>query len=324
MRIAVFSALAMSIALPASAEEAPEARRHFNEGRRLEAAGSFSEALSEYERANELSPAYRLHRYMGRMCQELTRHTDAIEHYEQFLADGGRRVQAARRREVENALREARQHVVNLTIETSAEAMVSVDSIPMGRAPLDSALRVNEGQRTVTVNLDGYQEHSETLTLEGGVDRTLTITLDRIETMAETAVEPVDQEAQVPTGPAEEERRGRVHRAWFWSGLALSLATLTGGAVLGGLALGEQSAFDNLNVPQRTDADEIELDDITSRGETMSLVADVLLFTGAAFAVTTLILAFFTDFQGDRAEAQATIAPFRANSFTGLSFQRRF
>ncbi len=297
--------LALSIIHPLTArseEVLDGARQAFELGRQHEERGEYEEALTAYLRAQQLRPTFRLHRYLGQVCQSLARHADAIAHYSAFLLDGGEEVDVARRRQIEEAISTSRHHVARITVDAPAGAAVEIDGIPVGRAPLSGPIDVDEGERTIAVSLDGYRTNQQELTFEGGVERSLEIELSPMSS---------DGGADAPVGAATEppEGRRRLSTTWFWTGLALSVATLGTGAVLGGLTLAEEARFDDLNRPDRTDAEDDRLLDTEARGEAMGIASDVLLFSGAALAVATVVLALFTDFRGSTSGEAITFLP---------------
>ena len=68
--------------------------------------------------------------------------------------------------------------------------------------------------------------------------------------------------------------------------------------MFGVLTAREFSEFDELNSSTRTDGEDALLDELRESGESYALATDVLLFSGLACAIATLVLAFFTDFEG--------------------------
>lgn len=132
---AVLPALLLLTARAAGAEEATdEARRRFDRGAELEAAGDLAGALEAYQQADELRPTFRLHRHMGRVCLGLGRYDEAARHLELFLREGGDRLDAEERGEAEAGLAEARAHLATAADAApaggEAEAAAEVEALP--------------------------------------------------------------------------------------------------------------------------------------------------------------------------------------------------
>lgn len=91
----------------------------------------------------------------------------------------------------------------------------------------------------------------------------------------------------VPRAPARQ-----VRARWFWSGLGLSGALLVAGAVTGGLALSQSSEYKSptTSVQKRRELGE--------SGPPLATASSALFGLGAAAAVGTAVLYFFTDFGG--------------------------
>lgn len=296
MRVALILFLVLVFSIPAAAEpQEDDARSHFERGRELERAGELSEALREFERALELRPSYRLHRHIGRVLTGLGRYLEAVEQFRLFFEEGGDIILPERRQQVEEAMSDARASLSSLRIETLEGARILVDGRELGLAPLTETVRLDPGDHLVEVRLTNHRDFREEISVSVGQ-----------EILIEASLEPtptVGPPPSTPEPPVETpSRRRRVHRAAFYTTLGLAVAALTGGAVMGGLALHEHGQFTALDDPQRSSADDVLLQQHTTRGRTFSIASDALLWPGAALAVVTLIIAFFTDFsEGENA-----------------------
>lgn len=116
-----------------------------------------------------------------------------------------------------------------------------------------------------------------------------------IECEAETKPrEPAGKKSRDPTGtrsgePATEERG--LHRAWFWSGVALSSMLLATAGVCGVLNLTMSSEYNDPATPLE------RRHELKDTGEALGTVAWVTLGVGAAAAVGTTLLYLYTDFE---------------------------
>ncbi len=299
----------------ARSEGAPEdARLHFERGRELEAAGNLAAALAEFQMAMELRPTFRLRRHMGRVCFGMGRFRDSLEHYQVLLREGGERLDATERREAQEAVAEILVTLATLRVVAEDGAVVHVDGVLVGQTPMPEPARLDPGAHRVEVRLDEHRDYVEQLELGPGEERILEVTLEPLPEQPDPG--PVEPVAPVPVGPehgegeSPEEDRRPVHRAAFWATMGVSAAMLVAGAVFGVLAIAELNEYDDLNQPDRTDEQDTRMDHLREDLiPSLSVAADVLIFTGAAGAVAAIVLAFFTDFDGDASEERARLTP---------------
>jgi hypothetical protein len=305
----------LTLAPRASAEEAwDEARQHYERGRSLEAEGNLADALQEYQRAQELRPTFRLHLPQGRVCRGLGRYREALEHFQTFLREGGEVINAAERDETTAAIAELEARVSRIDVRTIDGATISIDGVDLGTAPLSGPVVLDPGSHRIDVRLDGRRTASRELLLERGQMGTVEIDLEAepasslVVTPPPAGPEPLGEgptevapepEREPVSGDGARRGRRRVHRAWFWSLLALSTAALAGGVVFGALAVGSQGDFDDLDVPGRSAAQEAELQRVRDRGYRYANGADAMIFSGIGLGLATLVLGFFTDFRGE-------------------------
>jgi tetratricopeptide (TPR) repeat protein len=91
----------------ARADQAPEraaARGHFNRGVELAKAGSYELALAEFKQAYQLAPHFSVLYNIGQAELALERPDLAVEALRRYLAEGGERIEPARRAEVESTI----------------------------------------------------------------------------------------------------------------------------------------------------------------------------------------------------------------------------
>ena len=161
---------------PAPAESKPsaaqeEARTRFNRALELADDGQFDAALVELTRAYELAPSYRLLYNIGVVHQQLKDYARALDTFERYLSEGKDEVPAARREDVNGRMERLRGRVGFLDVRSSdAGAEVTIDDRVVGRTPLPP-VRVNSGQRRVTVTVPGRAPQSRVLPLAGGETR---------------------------------------------------------------------------------------------------------------------------------------------------------
>jgi tetratricopeptide (TPR) repeat protein len=105
-----------------------------------------------------------------------------------------------------------------------------------------------------------------------------------------------------PPPPARRGRR-RLHRAWFWTGVALSGALAVTGTVTGALALGQSSEYKDgtTSLARRRE--------LKDSGELLGTVSTATFAAAGGTAAVTLILYFFTDFHARERTVSATALP---------------
>lgn len=92
---------------PARADQTEDralARSHFNRGVELAKAGSYEVALTEFQRAYQISPHFSVLYNIGQAELALERPELAVETLRRYLAEGGERIEPARRAEVTSTI----------------------------------------------------------------------------------------------------------------------------------------------------------------------------------------------------------------------------
>lgn len=176
-----------------------------------------------------------------------------------------------------------------LTLEldvTGAEVFVDGESV--GTAPLEEPLALSVGGHRLRVERDGYQPLNEDIVIESNQRLLADISLA--------------------------DDGGGLAPGLFWSSLGIAAATGIGALVTGVLTLGHQTEVDDFLNAVRAGEETgtyAELDrrrrDLQSQGDTLALTTDILWISSAAFAVTTLVLAFFTRFGPPESDADIEV-----------------
>ncbi|RYE93362.1 MAG: PEGA domain-containing protein [Myxococcales bacterium] len=272
-------AVGLALAPPVAAQPAPapakaEALQRFNRGVELSREGDARAALVEFRRAYELLPNYRVLYNIGQVSYELQDYVTALRSFEEYLAGGGAEISKKRRAEVDRELEKLRPRVATAAVSASVEgAEVSVDDVPVGRAPLAEPLRLNPGKHRVTAVAPGKQGAAQTIDVAGGDRVQVDLRLD-------------DEARPAPAAPlALVATRAPV--PWLAWGLTGALALGTG--VTGFLALRASSRLDEQkgSLPVRRD----DLDSTRGQMRGLALATDIL---GGATLVTGAIATYLT------------------------------
>jgi hypothetical protein len=216
----------LTAALPASA--APkwvEADERFRRGVQLYNETNFSAALVEFQRAYDIDPKYQVLYNIAETYYQLQDYANALKTYQRYLQEGGNKIAAKRRKDVETEIAKLTKRVATLTITTSEPgATVSVDDVVVGKTPLEP-LSVSAGRRKITATLAGRIPVTETVDLAGGDQKTLQLVIAALPAPLVAKPEPKPTPSIVP-------------QVISWSATG---ALAAGAVVTGVLALGASS-----------------------------------------------------------------------------------
>jgi hypothetical protein len=244
-------------AQPASADAQEEARARFKRALELADDGQFDSALLELRKAYELAPTYRILYNVGIVYQQLKDYARALDAYERYVDEGGAGIPAERLTDVNQRIERLKGRVGHLAVETSEPgAEVSIDDLVIGKTPL-KPVRVNSGQRKVTVHLPGRPAQTRVIELAGGETKSTSFDLR----LLSVGAPPPEPKSIVP---------------WVSWGITLALA---GGALGTGLvALDKADKYDQLE--GRFSVSPKDLQSAKDEAHTFGLVTDIL--AGAA------------------------------------------
>ncbi len=258
-----------------------EASQHFRAGVAFFKAKDFPAALAEFKRAYKLAPNYRVLFNLGQTSRELNDYATALNAFEEYLAEGGGEVPAARMKDVKGWIAELKKKVGRVTIDVGEEgAEIAVDDVVVGTSPLDHPIVVNAGARTFSATLKKHSPARRVVEITGGEESTVTLELQRIE------APPPKIEAPPPRTPAPAAPPSSPVAAWVM--LSATGATTIVTAIMGGLALSSRADLDGELSTFPGDATRI--DDAQSRTRSFALAADVLAGVSIGGAITTVVL----------------------------------
>jgi len=266
---------------PPSAAQA-EAMERFADAQALFERGDHAGALTEMERVYELlegSPNQYIVLYnLGRVYEELFQFDRAVQLYERFLAESP--PEAANRAEAQASLRTLERLLGTIVIRTNAEgAHVWIGDAEVGTAP--SELRISAGHQVLELRADGYES----------VRR-------EIDVVARGRLE-----LDVPMAPLS---------AYHGLDQSIFLGTsiATGVVLVAGITLGTAALVMSNDAGACVDRVGCSID-IPATRQTLrneALAADVLYGTAGALAITSIVLAFMTDWGGHEAAPTAPSA----------------
>ncbi len=272
------AALGSPLAHAQSQANVEEGRGRFARGIELYKEGNFHAALAEFRAAYAAAPSYRIHYNLGQTLYQLQDYAGAVRAFDQYLAEGGGKIEPERRKDVEADLAKLRPRVARLTFVVNVPAAeLAIDDEPAGRAQGAPHL-VSEGRRRISVTASGYQTETRVIDLAGAQRIDLTFELKPIggAPVAAGAVHDIGTEPQ----------RTPRSRAPFYIGLVATGALGAATGVTAIVAASKHSTFEKaLGSPNDPQA----ISDARSSTRSAALVADVLALATVVSAGLTVV-----------------------------------
>ena len=306
---------AFAQAQPDAAGEA-EGRTRFTRGIDLYKEGNFHAALAEFRAAYAAAPSWRIQYNLGQTLYQLQDYAGALAAFEKYLAEGGDKVDAARKAEADGEIAKLRQRVASITVlaprdgakPPAAELVVDDESKGSFDAKLDVV--VSAGRHTFTASAPGYRSATRVLDVAGATRVVLQLPLEAIPSGNVVATKAPASVASPPPEPPHHKSRWPV-----WLGIAATGATAAGTVTFALLANNEHKKLERgLATPN---VSPVSLENTRSTVKTDALVADILGATTIGFAVFTLVAVVVTS--GDAAPAkEAKLQPLLGPTGAGL------
>lgn len=287
------AAAAQITAAPSTDPRFVEARERNTAGEALFAAGNFDAALTEFERVYQLlegRPSRYLVLYNVGQCHERRfRYDRAVEFYRRYLEEGG--PNAEDRGAVDATVRglEALLGTVEITANVPM-AQLWIDDIEVGTFDAEHrTVRVPSGRHTIELRTGGYVPGRLEIQVLARGRVSASLLLEKLSTY-------------------------KGARQWlFWTTAGVGAAALAGGGAFGIVALSQsddaKARCPNASCdPATAEAWSANTADLRESIRRNALFADILYGTGVLFGVTALVLAFLTDWNGDKPPNSATHA----------------
>ncbi len=256
-------------------------------------------ALAEFRRAYALAPSFRILYNVGLTHVALGDPSSAVEAFDQYLKQGGDKVPAARRNEVQTEIARLSSQLAVLDIDVEQPgAELSLDGEPLGRGPISRQLRLNPGRHTATVRSPDGTLRTQTVSIGRGQEQHLRFS------STVTGVTPAAALAPADSSPASKPRPARSSAPYIAWGVTGALGVATG--AVGILAFGAHA--DQLNTKARRGVTTGELNAAADRVETRALATDILLGATVVAAGVSLYLTFRPSPESDSV-AELQLAP---------------
>jgi hypothetical protein len=267
----------------ATIDDVASSHEHFNRGVEYVHDGDLKGALIEFKRAYAASPNYRVLYNLGQVANALGRYTEAQDYFQRYLNDGQEEVSSERKRDVEGHLTKLAGRIATLVLSTNvAGAEIFVDDVSVGTSPLQGAVKVSSGTRTIAAVTQGRPRVSQVIEVAGGDTVALQLSFPQNNELT-PAPAPLPSTVSNQPHHATEAHRGNPA---LWLGIT-SGALLVGAGVMGYLTIRDAASYDDA-VARKTSVRELE--ELDSRASTKALVTDVLLgATVIATGITVLV-----------------------------------
>jgi len=146
------------------------ARTHFNEGLARVTRGEFDVALQEFEAAYALKPHYSVLYNIGQAHAALGHPTEAVQAFQRYLIEGGKRLSQTRRDQVRALIAVSRAKLGELRLLGVADSTrVWVDGVEVEKRALDAPLLLTAGKHSVlSSNGGGFPKTQEAVVPAGG------------------------------------------------------------------------------------------------------------------------------------------------------------
>ena len=315
----VAAAIALGGAQPAAAQPEGDKKeavrrlargdRHLGRGDKLaergkieEAFTRFEAALAEYEAAYEAYPDPQIFFPIAQAEQRLGRFMDALQHYQELLAES-KSLSTELRDRVQFHLEEVRKNLAALVLEVTPDgATILVDGKEAGRSPMSQPYFVEPGKHSFEVTREGYRAAEGAMDLPPGKETRRRIQLERERPeVVRKRPRRRDLAAERRRREAQEEEARRPSALPVWVGVGVTGALAIGAGATGFAALSKHNQFED---PARGPAAQ---EQARRDGERLAGLTDILLGSAVVGAGVTAYY-YFAIYRpraarADRAEA---------------------
>lgn len=251
-----------------------EAIQRYQRGMELYDEKDYQAALTEFRKAYELSPTYKLLYKIGQVCYRLQDYACALKNFEQYLVEGTD-LPAERRKEVMEEVNLLRNQVGKLDIIVNVPgAAVTVDDVAIGNSPLEGPISVSVGKRKIAASKTGRAPTSMVVEVAGGETKKVNIDLLVLKGETRTVITEVPSKWTV----------------WSWVGVGAAGALAAGATVTGLLA---NKASDDLKDIKFVGTEPSkEAEDKQSSVKNLALTTDILATAAVVTFGMTLVLTY--------------------------------
>ncbi len=266
----------------ARAEDTKEAMERFERGVSLYQAGAYEGALLEFEAAYKGSGNFRVLFNIGLCKMESRDPAGALSAFRRYVSEGGERLDATKRANVDALLKKLELSVASLTVKSDAPpgTEVRIDDERVGTLPLAAPLTVRTGRRKVSL-VSGSQRADKTIDVVSGESPNVELSLP---TAPVPVAMPMPRADEPPRKENASDGPGALWVPWTLAGAFGAAAVVTGVVAVG--------ARNDAETARATfGAARGDIDSPNEKATTFAAVTDVLL---GATVISAGIGTYFT------------------------------
>jgi hypothetical protein len=327
--ITLFLSLLNSVPLSSRGDDLLEeqAKAAFSRGKKLFEGMEYKASADAFREAYRLKSSWKLLYNIGQAEAAAKRFGLALEVFEKYLAEGGDEIPDERRKAVIGDVQQFRAMVGSIIVKAPDGAVIVVDGVNRGTAPLPGKLKVAAGiEHEVKIELENVSKEPQTVVVSGG--DVAKVEFGDVEPEAEpseppaSGVEEVEKavEAEEVVEETDDDELSKL-KLMGWIGVGVGGAMLIGGGSTGIATMSLNSELEDECVDGQCLPDSHEK---LKKRDSLALASDILIWGGAAIAVagaTMLIIDAVSDEKPDDARA---VVPTFGDQHAGLAFIGRF
>ncbi|MBN2714277.1 MAG: tetratricopeptide repeat protein [Deltaproteobacteria bacterium] len=352
MNWTVLLSITLSVAFSTARAQYPTqddaAKEAYQEAKQLFENEKYQEAASRFRAAYELKPSWKILYNIGQSEAAAKNHGLALEAFEMFLSEGGDDIYTDRREQVIAEVDRLRRMVGYVQVKAPKGAVVYINNIERGTAPILMALPVSAGVRHVIhVNYRGEKLEEQEFRVVGAQKVTVEFTApdENVARASATATTPGDDNGATETTPenqlapdpasagdttltskdgadsAAAARSAKLKKmrlvGWILSGVGVG--ALVGGGVLGGMAIKKNNTLKEecgSSCPEKADEEKANI--------AMANVSTGLFIGGGAVAAAGVALLIIGTKKEKQLTKAMTIFPAVSKHTVGAGIEWRF
>ncbi len=300
----VVTALLVAVMIPAAARAQPDAVRKkkarellvegdkklkrgdqlLKRGKMEDAFAEFELGLVDYQAAFESYPDPQIYFPIAQAEQRLGRFVEALQHYQQLMAEG-KNITPALRDTVERQLQEIKKNLASVVLDVKQDgAVILIDGREAARTPTVAPIWVEPGQHTYAVTAKGYTPVEGKMDLLPGKELRRKVTLEPMPVVVKGGDSDTAGGGTGDLTRSSTPATAAPSRTPLWIGLGVTGALALSGSITGFAALSKHSKYRDESLT------DVQREDARRDGKQLAGVTDVLL--GGA-VVSALVTAYY-------------------------------
>lgn len=282
-----------------------EAKEHFYRAKSLVEEGALKKAIAEFKASYDLNPLPMVLFNIAACHDQLTEYASAMNYYKKFLIEG-KTSSEEMKTEAKTRIDELKKYLglVKLTANESG-ADVVVDGEVIGQTPM-GVFFLETGSHEIKLQKNGFFDAKKTFKIVSGETIEIDLALEKqvadveVKTGPGTLTQPVpppwETQAQLESkeeSKKKEKTRKKLGTAPFGAMLGITAALGVAVIATGSIALVKDKKVARMDL-------EDDWKGLREESDNLALATDVLIGVMCASAVTTLVLALFTDFRKEK------------------------